>query len=177
MKQIRYTKKYDNSIIELNFVTIPRKGWFAANVSPMIAVIKGLVPATERSYNGATRNWEVSAEYWTLLAQVLTASDWVLKEVADTDPHANVNVPKDYADNFYHTPESAAPVESSESIAVKLSIFLGVKITTQDVSELKKYYRRRALELHPDRNNGDGAQMSELNRLWTLYTAQDKVVN
>jgi hypothetical protein len=41
---------------------------------------------------------------------------------------------------------------------------------------LKKQYRVRALALHPDRNNGDGSRMSELNYLWRLYNADNSSV-
>jgi hypothetical protein len=33
----------------------------------------------------------------------------------------------------------------------------------------KSDYRRAALKLHPDRNNGDGSRMAELNMLWEEY--------
>lgn len=35
---------------------------------------------------------------------------------------------------------------------------------TLDIS--KKIYRKAALALHPDRNNGDGSKMAELNIIW-----------
>ena len=35
----------------------------------------------------------------------------------------------------------------------------------------KKSYRMKALALHPDRNGGDGAKMSELNMYWQVYNA------
>jgi curved DNA-binding protein CbpA len=35
----------------------------------------------------------------------------------------------------------------------------------------KSSYRRAALKYHPDRNNGDGSKMSELNSLWSVYNA------
>jgi hypothetical protein len=35
-----------------------------------------------------------------------------------------------------------------------------------DLDSAKKLYRKAALAFHPDRNNGDGAKMSELNMIW-----------
>lgn len=35
-----------------------------------------------------------------------------------------------------------------------------------DILSLKPYYRKAALALHPDRNNGDGSRMSHLNMIW-----------
>lgn len=34
------------------------------------------------------------------------------------------------------------------------------------IVDLKPSYRKAALVLHPDRNNGDGSKMSELNKVW-----------
>lgn len=39
----------------------------------------------------------------------------------------------------------------------------------RDSAAAKKLYRAAALRLHPDRNNGDGSQMSKLNELWGIY--------
>jgi hypothetical protein len=39
----------------------------------------------------------------------------------------------------------------------------------KDASAAKKLYRSAALRLHPDRNAGDGSQMSKLNELWRIY--------
>lgn len=36
-----------------------------------------------------------------------------------------------------------------------------------NLKDMKLVYRRAALTLHPDRNNGDGSRMSELNAIWS----------
>jgi hypothetical protein len=38
-----------------------------------------------------------------------------------------------------------------------------------DIKTLTKLYRQAALKYHPDRNNGDATQMSQLNMLWQQY--------
>lgn len=44
---------------------------------------------------------------------------------------------------------------------------LSVTVTnSMTISDLKPIYRKAALVLHPDRNNGDGSRMSELNMIW-----------
>ncbi len=64
-------------------------------------------------------------------------------------------------ENFFY--EKEAPTSSKtlspEQVKVKLAA-LGVTD--------KKSYRAAALHLHPDRNNGDGSAMAELNMLWQL---------
>jgi len=76
----------------------------------------------------------------------------------------------DPSDFFYQqaAPASAKILTRSE-IAAKLAPMLQLTAPTieaADLSILKKEYRRAALRLHPDRNNGDATQMTELNWLW-----------
>ena len=70
------------------------------------------------------------------------------------------------AEEFFYNHGAPAPAITltKEQIAEKLSILMG------DVID-KSAYRKAALRLHPDRNNGDGSRMSELNMLWGLYNA------
>ena len=120
--------------------------------------------------------WEVAAEWWPILTKAFKeAMWWTLIEQKDNSI-PNIEVPKDYAENFYRAPEPIKPVESAESIATKLSEYLGVTITTQDMAELKSLYRQQARKLHPD-FGGDASKMSELNRLWTLFTATERSIN
>lgn len=175
-KFIYFKKTYNDSIIEIRFGMARQRGWFNEHVTPAIALIKGTVPGTERSFNPTTKLWEVPATYWFILSEAYKATGWTLiEEVANKIP--KIEVPFDYAENFYHKQEVITQKESAASIAAQLSTYLEVEITTQDVSELKKLYRRKAMELHPDRNPENAPKMSELNRLWTLFTAQDKVIN
>jgi hypothetical protein len=79
--------------------------------------------------------------------------------------------PKDF---FY---QQAAPVQSSaptrEALASKLAGMLLISVSELELSKrdtLKRSYRQRALDLHPDRMpDGDSRAMSELNSLWQQY--------
>lgn len=175
VKYIEYQSLFNDTIVEFRFIAQPNKTWFAENEVPLIKIIKQMIPASEREYNPATFKWQVAEQYWKPLKLLFESQKWTLRTPKTTSA-PKVEVPSDYTENFYHNNTPVTTVESTESIAVKLSAFLGVEITTQAVAELKKLYRQKALQLHPDRNSGDGSQMSELNRLWTLYTLQDKVV-
>ncbi|MDR3392473.1 MAG: hypothetical protein P4L77_12150 [Sulfuriferula sp.] len=75
--------------------------------------------------------------------------------------------PEKPQDFFYNYGKPiATPTMTKETIKSKLLTLLEVS----DSSQIdKKSYRRAALRLHPDRNNGDGSRMSELNMLWGLY--------
>ena len=74
--------------------------------------------------------------------------------------------PEDFFYNYGNP--VAAPTLTKETIMAKLLTLLEVT----DSSQInKKAYRRAALRLHPDRNNGDGSRMSELNMFWSMYNA------
>lgn len=168
-KRLEYRLTHNDTIVEIKFITIPRKDWFKENIIPAIAVIKNFVPASMRAYKSAVFTWEIAIEFWNPLKTTLEAMQFYCQLKQDVVT-AKVNVSKEYAENFYHKPEPITKVESKESLALKLSEYLGITIAAQELSELKKLYRQKARELHPDYNGGDGARMSELNRLWTLFS-------
>ena len=69
-------------------------------------------------------------------------------------------------DFFYnHGKISSTPTLSKETVAERLKTLIGGD--TLD----KSAYRKAALRFHPDRNQGDGTRMSELNMLWQIYNA------
>jgi hypothetical protein len=83
--------------------------------------------------------------------------------------------PKMSAEEFFynHGTPALAPVASREEVEKKLAELMQVDISyfgsLFSASERKKSYRLAALRYHPDRNNGDGSKMSELNMFWQLY--------
>lgn len=168
-RYIYYKLTHNNSIVQIRFQIKQKQDFTQA-----VTLVKGLIPATSRSYDPNTKLWEIDAALWEGLKAAYTGLHFRLVE--EKDINQKVNVPKEYAENFYHAPPASLNTESAESISKQLSTFLGVEISTQDINDLKKIYRRRAMELHPDRPNGDAAQMSELNRLWTIF-AKNAVSN
>ena len=167
MKEVRITYLYNDTIVELHFITIPRKGWFKDNIQPVIDVMKNMIPANAREYDPATFKWQIAIEYWPALRQILTSTQFAVKEVSPSTSHANV--PKDYAENFYHAPVKRE-VETKESILVLLAKLLGIHedIASMELVALKKKYREAARRYHPDLG-GDAAKMAELNRVWSIY--------
>jgi hypothetical protein len=167
MKVVRVTYLYNNTIVELHFITMPRKGWFKDNIQPVIDVMKNMIPANAREYDSATFKWQIAIEYWPSLRQILTSIQFAVKEVSPSTSHANV--PKDYAENFYHAPVKRE-VETKESILVLLAKLLGIHedIASMELVALKKKYREAARRYHPDLG-GDAAKMAELNRVWSIY--------
>ena len=86
-------------------------------------------------------------------------------------------------DDFFY--QQSAPVSTGPSIAdvkTKLASILMLPsgesdFATLEEGELKKLYRKAALRLHPDRNNGDAKGMTELNYLWQVYNSTEKVLS
>ncbi len=143
-------------------------------IKEIIAVIKQFIPASYRAYNPVTKVWTIAetdalnqAKYWEFLKPVLEHHDFRI--ILGTK-----KIPLDastFAQDFFYEQAPAPQTETAASIAQKLSTFLGVEIKAQELTELKRLYRQKARELHPDLG-GDAAKMSELNRLWTLYTQE-----
>jgi len=176
-KEIHTRKLYNDTIIELRFITQFKTGWFAANVKPIVDAMKGFIPSTSREYDPVTKLWYIGVEYWNPLEIMLKGMGWTIVDKTGQTATPNgpkVNVPKDYEENFYYKQQPVVQAVDAKSIAQQLSQYLGVEITSQDIKTLKTLYRAKARELHPDLG-GDAQKMSELNRLWSLYTAGGNV--
>ena len=81
-------------------------------------------------------------------------------------------------EDFFYNPNaiSSSTALTGQALVQKLAPLLSLSSSEltdiKDDKILKKHYRVAALKLHPDRNNGDGSKMSELNMLWSIYTNQ-----
>jgi hypothetical protein len=175
MKEVRISSTYSDTIITINFVTIPRRGWFSEHVTPIIEIIKSSIPASTREYDRETYTWSIGVEYWPSLEQILIASGWTIKLGRASEP-AIPDVPKEYAESFHYKQVVETTVEYKESIAKQLASLLGIHedLATIELVALKRKYREMARLYHPDLG-GDAEKMSELNRVWTIYNSGDKV--
>jgi len=137
------------------------------------------VPIAYRSYDDTSKVWSYLESYGEQVIEKLKevtkplgeitcilvedlASQCLSGKIDLTGKRKPVNV----QDFFYQQAAPAAtPTLTKEQVTDKLRLILG----TDTVD--KSSYRRAALRLHPDRNNGDGKPMSELNMLWQVYNA------
>jgi hypothetical protein len=157
---------------------------------PTFDIIRALfksAPIAERSYNGETKVWTfigpIGATIIEKLKLVLGPLNNIRLEVVEVqDLEAQVASghitekkdqkfdPKDF---FYNNAAAGKTLLSRDQVIEKLASLMECPATAfaSDKETLKKLYRKAALRLHPDRNNGNGAPMSELNSLWQVYNA------
>jgi hypothetical protein len=134
-------------------------------------------PVAQRSFDPATNVWSYFDTWGQFtLMRLVSVTDSIaqkvtLIEVQDLaaqavskriDLSAKRMRPEDFFYNYGKPVAQAAMTK--ETVVEKLKQLLGDTID-------KSAYRRAALKYHPDRNNGDGSKMSELNSLWSVYNA------
>lgn len=134
--------------------------WDWNQVKAVVDLMKLMIPVSDRMYDSDSKQWTVTNKYWGYISEIFTKAGFRIEEAKHVD-----------AEDFFYNQGTATPVvESKDSLAAKLISMLG--ITAQDLADsglLKKAYRKKALEWHPDRNQGDGSKMSELNAVWSAY--------
>jgi hypothetical protein len=134
-------------------------------------------PINKRSYDEKTYVWSYFDAWGVQVIDRIKETTKVFKEVdcievenlaaqavnnsINLNPRKGSVRPEDF---FYNTAPVATSAMTKETVAEKLMQLIG---DTLD----KSAYRRAALKFHPDRNNGDGSKMSELNSLWSVYNA------
>lgn len=144
------------------------------------------VPISQRTYSDKSNIWSFLGVWGKTVHDSIKASPLAavgvkfqgingLAEQADSGIISNVSTTAYNAEDFFYTPSAPAPSgPSTEELRSQLASRLGISIAelnSADKLTLKKWYRVKALEYHPDRNNGDGSRMTELNYLWQVYNA------
>jgi hypothetical protein len=164
-------------------LTISKQGYRASKdtfeqLKSFVELLKSQVPASNRVYNPQTKVWTIEKQIFDThllkLMTMLNIKHLVGNPNSARDSRYATEAPKIDPNNFFYNTTPAPQVQTRESISESLAKLLGWSIVelSQPIDQLKKLYRRKALELHPDRNNGDGSKMSELNSLWSVFNAQ-----
>lgn len=144
-------------------------------------------PVLMRTYDEASKVWSYLGDYGDQVLQKLHEITKPLSEIIEYEvedlqaqclqdtisfaPRKKQIRPEDF---FYNTAPASAPPLTKEQLREKLAALMGTNSAhlnsiESDANALKKLYRHAALRLHPDRNQGNGAMMSELNMYWGLY--------
>jgi hypothetical protein len=140
-----------------------------------LEMFKATISASNRMYDPQTKLWQIDNKVVPGFRQLI---DSVVSRVHSFDPNVgktqfNSPTPKIDPNNFFYNTVAPAQAQTRESVTESLARILGCTPTDlgQPLDIVKKLYRKKALELHPDRNNGDGSKMSELNSLWSVFNA------
>jgi len=150
----------------LKFEIYGRNAW--NDVSGIIQVIKATVPASNREYDTSTKTWTLTKDHYLKIEEVMKRANFIVSlKTKKSTKHIK------HEEFFYsYSDPISSSKETKESLADKLIKLL--ECSPNDLGDnikLKRLYRAKALEYHPDRNNGDGSKMSELNSVWSAYNA------
>jgi hypothetical protein len=187
LTELRLSSK-PNGRLEINFKDPMEETIFNA----CKAVLKW-PPLANYSYDPAIKCWSyfgqygVSSTYGVVVIEKLSAICLALQTTFEAFPiqdltsqalNNSVNMSSFSAshfkvEDFFYQKEPAqlgGSTLSKAEIEQKLTALIG---SAPD----KKSYRQAALRFHPDRNNGDGSKMSELNMLWQQWQKEVETLN
>jgi hypothetical protein len=158
----------------------------------MILTLLKSIPLENRDFNDTTKIWTilgpkgkvVIAQLESMILQGLF-SNVEIKRIKNLEEKAKLGQlnrqpskeERFSTEDFFYNPAPASLALSGVALSEKLAPLLSLSpsdLASKEMDEktLKKHYLRAALRLHPDRNNGDGSKMSELNMLWGIYTSK-----
>jgi len=184
-------KAADGSVLATDVIHSSNKNGIGINWrssdSPMHEVLLRFyksIHTANRSFNSTTKVWTFLGSSGNNLITLLKASpalaSIVYEEVEDLSAQIASGGIKpqrkkiDPTKFFYNYTTVAAPALTRSSVIAPLSKLLEVEadwLEKAEKTEAKKIYRKACLKYHPDRNNGDGSRMSDLNMYWSVYYA------
>lgn len=171
MTTVTVEATHGGEIFEIQF-QIRRRGQFKEEIEPILGIIKSMVPASDRNYDDKTKKWEISKNYWPSIKMIMqNMGNYVLETPQVQGTKFMPEPTKEYAESFFYEQASSTSAPAKSTVTEQLGKILGIVILNQTPTELKALYRKKALELHPDRNPAGAKQMSELNYLWALFNA------
>ena len=138
--------------------------------------------STVRGFDEQTKVWTYTGEYGISVLKSLAAvcanfggiGEIEVEDLAEQCKQGRIRLDRKRAkapsaEEFFYNhgiPAAGGQTMTKEQITVKLTALLEVS----DAGAIdKRAYRQAAMRLHPDRNNGDGSRMSELNMLWGMW--------
>lgn len=134
--------------------------------------------------SGNVKRFDFKKKCWYIhtdvIEQLLTGIKVLMKEqmpthFLDSDIIEDKRIKLEDFDSFFNSASEVRPdspldkkslLREFEHICKDQALVMVSIREDAEVKELKPYYRKAALALHPDRNNGDGSKMSQLNMIW-----------
>lgn len=141
----------------------------------IVEFIKKAIPSNKRTYDPASYTWYFGSEYFDLIKLLfdghreytltIVSEDEVKKKLEESQSNQSSWHPAQYSidaelQKFY---ELLSYVDTNNGASFTLD-----QIKNLTRNEAVKAYRKASLVYHPDRNNGDGSKMSELNSTWAI---------
>ncbi len=174
---------YGDGRLEIKFYDLSEKTKF----NLCVEILKW-PPVAFRMYETKTYVWSFLNEYGEQVLEKLRAImkpfggliEYPVEDLANQVLQGRIDFsvrkkmrPEDF---FYNTAPQGAAALTREQIREKLAALFQTNTAhlnsiDADKNALKKLYRTAAMRLHPDRNNGDGSKMSDLNMYWGLYNS------
>jgi hypothetical protein len=125
-----------------------------------VEALKGLIPSGDRNFDPSTKFWYVKEQYGESLRSLFGSAFGI---------HAVSFTSKQVAEQAQQPPSqrafgSAGPLLNTSTGTTEDAIVAFFSLLSFDAA--KQAYRRAAMDLHPDKQSGDGTKMSKLNDLW-----------
>ncbi len=116
----------------------------------LVEALKHVIPSSDRTFDPHTKFWYVKEAYGDFVREMAQKA-FGIHSVSFTSKTVT------------QQSQQRSPVVSTQSLDSVLTDF--VKLLSYDAA--KAAYRRAALDLHPDRADGDAQKMSRLNEVWS----------
>lgn len=120
----------------------------------LVDMLKSHIPISDRSYDEVTKTWTIVERQVETFRKLLTLIG--LQYIIITRQQAETQTAQSSNSNSNASTQRGRPLDAV--------IIEFVRLLPYDAA--KAAYRRAALDLHPDRNNGDASKMTSLNADW-----------
>jgi hypothetical protein len=126
-----------------------------------VEALKGLIPSGDRNWDPSTKMWYVKEPYGEALRSLfgsafgIHAVSFTSKTVAEQSQQASST-----------RASSQGAMLNTAGGTTEDAMVAFFMLLSYDAA--KAAYRRAAMDVHPDKQSGDGTKMSKLNDLWSL---------
>ena len=140
----------------------------------IVEFIKKAIPSNKRTYDPASYTWYFGSEYFDLIKLLFDGHcEYTLTIVSEDEVKKKLEEAQ-RTQSSWHPAQYSIDDELQKFIILLLPVTVGKngdftkEVKNWTKNDATKAYRRAAMFYHPDRNNGDGSKMSELNSTWAI---------